>query len=224
LTTTPAAGQRHVKPPTAREGPVGTADGATGAGAGADGGTPATGTTPAEAAVTGGAAAEAELAAGTPACVADGGVGTEPAGVGADPAGATVSNIGAAAGAEWAAGGADAVADAAAAGRGCPAVATGAWVPGDNRKRCPGQMVYGSAIWFHCARSRKSTPLRKAIEYSVSPLSTVYMPPGIGVRATVVAAAVAGRCAAPAVGSITTELRSVPHAASTSDAAAGISH
>jgi hypothetical protein len=85
-------------------------------------------------------------------------------------------------------------------------------------------MVYGSATWFHCAKSRKSTPLRNAIEYSVSPLSTVYMPPGIGVRALVAADARAGRCEAPAAGSITTELRIVPHAASTNDTAAISGH
>ena len=37
---------------------------------------------------------------------------------------------------------------------------------------CPGQIVYGAEIPFHCATSRKSLPWRKAMEYSVSPFST----------------------------------------------------
>src|SRR5690242_8865847 len=36
--------------------------------------------------------------------------------------------------------------------------------PGDRRSTWPGQIVYGAAMPFQAARSRKSTPLRKAIE------------------------------------------------------------
>ena len=86
-------------------------------------------------------------------------------------------------------------------------------------------MVYGWATWFHCAKSRKSTPLRNAIEYNVSPLTTVYTPPGTGVRAFAGAAVDSSgvRAGIPADGSTTTELRIVPQATSSKDMAAASS-
>jgi hypothetical protein len=64
-------------------------------------------------------------------------------------------------------------AEAPAGGRGrCTGCAAIAPFGGDKVNRCPGQIVYGGAIPFHCARSRKSTPLRNAIEYKVSLLTT----------------------------------------------------
>ena len=52
---------------------------------------------------------------------------------------------------------------------GAAALATVAWpevtaCDGARVNRWPGQIVYGVAIPFHWARSRKSTPFRKAIE------------------------------------------------------------
>jgi len=127
--------------------------------AGGAAGTPATGTMVVAVAATAGAAGLdgdgviADEVAGTLADVAAGGPAGDGAGAG--------SNTGAAA-------------------TGAPpawpgAAATGAaWLftGGERVSRCPGQIVYGAAIPFHCARSRKSTPLRNAIEYSVSPFAT----------------------------------------------------
>ncbi len=165
LAIAPAAGQRQVRPLTARDGAGGTATGATG-GAVVGAGIPATGTIPADAAATGGALEDVGgVDAGTPGLAVDATTG----GVAWGAGGATDSNTGAAATDPEEIAGVAAVAGA----TGRPGAADTEWLSGDKRRRCPGQMVYGSATWFHWARSRKSTPLRNAIEYSVSPLSTV---------------------------------------------------
>ena len=187
LSRLPSAGQRQFTPLTAREAPAAAGVGAGGgivAGAGV--GTPATGTT-VVVAVTAGAAG---FLIGTATCVAAVALAvaavaaTAGAAGGAAGGAVTGSNPGAVAAVDAVTGGWDGaettVGDDVRRGLGgglvCGArVACAATVlpdGGDSVSRCPGRIVYGAAMPFHCARSRKSTPLRKAIEYNVSLFTT----------------------------------------------------
>jgi hypothetical protein len=125
--------------------------------AGATGATPATGTTLGAAAATAGLTGFVAVATGETA-----GAAGECADADTPPADAVAGDVGV--GTDSNTGAAATLEPAACTGAATLDGVTARLPGGASVRRWPGQIVYGSAIPFHWARSRKSTPLRNAIE------------------------------------------------------------